>query len=91
LTQLQRRVVQEACQTAIAGHWDGKADEFLAARPRPGEWLGTATTKESLNRRWHDLTELAQACRARAEMARRGVDEDELDDLYELTIDVAAS
>jgi hypothetical protein len=86
LTQLQRRVVLEAIQTAEAWHWDRLADEFEAARPVPDEFHGRAT-RADLSRRWCDLTELAAACRARGEMARRGVDEDELGDLYEQAVE----
>jgi hypothetical protein len=85
LTQLQRRLVLEAVETAEAWWWLRRAEEYEAARPRPEEFHGRAS-RADLSRRWCDLTELAQACRARAAMARRGVDEDEWAELYEQVV-----
>jgi hypothetical protein len=89
LTQVQLRVVLESVQTAAGWWWDRRADEIEAARPAPGEFHGRATRAE-LSRRWCDLTELAQACRARAEMARRGIDEGELADVYDQVLEEIA-
>lgn len=48
--------------------WLRRAEEFEAARPRPDEFHGNAS-REELRARWIDLTEIAQACRARAGVA----------------------
>ena len=48
--------------------WLKRADEFLAARPTPGDFTGEATRAE-LSAQWRRLTEIARACRARAEVS----------------------
>jgi hypothetical protein len=69
LTQLQRRMVAEAVLSAEAATWERRAATLEAARPRPGEFLGGATS-EDLSRRWRELTEMAVACRSHAALLR---------------------
>lgn len=82
LTHLQRRVVLEAFETAHATRLDRLAEEFERARPAPGEFTGNAS-REDLSRRWRELTEIAQALRARAQLLRMGIEEPELEALLD--------
>lgn len=56
--------------SATACYWDRRAETFLQARPVPGEFHGLATPAQ-LSERWRRLTAKADACRHRAEVARR--------------------
>jgi hypothetical protein len=69
LTQLQRRVVAETVLSAEAATWERRAATLEAARPRPGEFHGGATS-EDLTRRWRELTDMAVACRSHAALLR---------------------
>lgn len=51
-------------------YWQRRARTFLDARPRPDDFLG-ASTLEDQRARWRRMTERANACMARAEVARR--------------------
>lgn len=64
----QHRVLQDALNDAMASYWNRRADAFLAARPRPGDFTGNAT-RDDLREQWHRLTETANACRARARVS----------------------
>ncbi|BAK36064.1 hypothetical protein MLP_30500 [Microlunatus phosphovorus NM-1] len=67
------RILQGAMTDATRLWWLKRAEQLEAARHRPGvDWPGRASEND-LQRRWWDLTEAAQACRARAEV---GVAED---------------
>ena len=48
--------------------WIKRSEDFLNARPRPGQFHGLATRAE-LNAQWQRLTAMADACRARAEFS----------------------
>lgn len=63
-------VIAEAMQSATARYWLRRAQEFEAARPRPGDFHGQSTI-EDRRRRWRELTEIANACRARAYVAQK--------------------
>lgn len=77
LPHMTRRLLQDAVNEALAATWERRAAAFLAARPRPGDYRGRATDAD-LRQRWQRLTEVAQACRARAAVSRRheGIDAD---------------
>ena len=62
------RVVQDALAEASAAYWLRRADAFDAARPRSGDYHGNAT-REALRARYKQLSEMAAACRAAAEVA----------------------
>ena len=80
---LQRRVLKEALREASATYWRRRAEEFLAARHRPGiDTPGEAATDE-LSDRSAALTELAETCRGRAEKIDDGDLESALDDALE--------
>lgn len=68
LDHFQRRVITDAFNEASASYWNSRADTFDKARPRPGEFHGNLTTEE-LSAKWCELTEIATACRARAQVA----------------------
>lgn len=61
----QMRVLQDALASAHAGQLIRRAEQFEAARPRPGDFHGRAT-RSDLSRRWRELTEIAEALRAKA-------------------------
>jgi hypothetical protein len=65
---MQHRVIQDALSEATRAYWLRRAETFLAARPRPEDFHGNATT-EDLRAQWHRLTAIADACRARAEVS----------------------
>jgi hypothetical protein len=65
---VQHRVLQDALAEGTRTYWLRRAESFLAARPRPDDFHGQATT-EDLRAQWHRLTEIADACRARAEVS----------------------
>jgi hypothetical protein len=65
----QHRVIADAVLDASATRWLMRADEFEAARPRHGDFHGQAT-REQLRARWAELTEIANACRAKASLLR---------------------
>ncbi len=71
----QRRVMQDALAEATAAYWLHRADTFEAARPRPDDYTETAEERRA---KWHELTEIAQACRNRAAVAQMhdGIDPD---------------
>lgn len=69
LDRFRVRVLQDALTEAEAAYWDRRADTFEAARPRPDDFTGQATPQQ-LARRAARLTDVAQACRARAALIR---------------------
>lgn len=77
------RILQDAMTDATRSWWLRRAEQLEAARHRPGvDWPGHAS-EDALRRRWRDLTETAQACRARAEIGAA-------EDVPELIADVLA-
>ena len=68
LTHFQRRVLLDAMLDGWAVTWERAARRYEAARPRPGDFHGKAD-REALRAKWHELTEIARACRARAQVA----------------------
>lgn len=66
--QIVRRLLQDAMVDATRMYYRRRAEQLEAARHRPGvDWPGRASDTE-LRDRWRNLTETAQACRARAEI-----------------------
>jgi hypothetical protein len=55
---------------ATARYWIRRAEMLERARPVPGEFHGLAT-HEQLSEQWRRLTAKAEACRHRAEIAKR--------------------
>jgi tellurite resistance protein len=79
-----RRVIQDALAEASASYWTARAAQFEAARPRRGDYRGTAT-REQLVERDERCQAIAAACRARAQLTdelrpqeRRIIDEEVL-------------
>jgi hypothetical protein len=55
-------------------YWRRLADEWEAATPRPGQFLGRATRAE-LSERWHSCLAIATACRHYAELLEEELEE----------------
>lgn len=68
LDHFQHRVVQDALNDASAYYWDRRADDFEAARPKPGDYPGKATLAD-LRAADVRCREAAEACRKRARVA----------------------
>jgi hypothetical protein len=83
VAQFQRRSIAGAVLDASATQWLKRADEFEAARPRPGDYYGQAS-REQLRARWDELTQIAKACRAKATVLR----ELDMPDVLDLVDDV---
>ena len=79
LEQFRARVLADALNEASAAYWLRRAVQFDNARPRPGDYTGAATPQQ-LAQRDARLAEVAQACRAAADVAllpyRRSCDVD---------------
>lgn len=65
LTHLQRRVVQDAVNSATRSWWLKRAEDFERAKPHPDDYNGQATIEE-LRARWRWCNETAKACRNKA-------------------------
>lgn len=68
VANFQARVLHDAWLEATARFWERRARELEAARPRRGDFAGAASLAD-IAARWTGLTEAAQACRSRADMA----------------------
>ena len=75
---VRRRVVQEALSDALAMTWRRKADLYLWACSRPGEYTGNASPEE-LAQRDRKLAAQAQACRHKAELLELRLLDDDLE------------
>lgn len=60
------QVIVDAWLEATSAYWLHRAEQFNAARPRPGDFLGTGTTTEERAERDRRMALRAEACRARA-------------------------
>lgn len=71
LTRFAARVILDALAEGSADYWRRRAEAFDAARPRLGDFTGRATADDllALDAR---MIARARACRAAAELARRG-------------------
>jgi hypothetical protein len=78
LTQLQRRCLQDAVNEALAATHERRAAAFLAARPDPARDFMGRLDPSRARAKWHELTAIADACRARAAVSRQhvGIDPD---------------
>jgi hypothetical protein len=63
-----KRLLTDCLDEATRGYWLKRALQFEAARPGPGDFHGQAT-RADLRRRWQELTDIANACRSRAQVA----------------------
>jgi hypothetical protein len=63
----RQRLLQDALAEALSIYWERRAQAFLDARPRAGDFQGGATAEQlaALDRR---LAATAQACRHRASL-----------------------
>lgn len=59
------RLLSDCLAEATRAYWLKRAEQLEAARPTPGDYYGNAS-REELSERWRRLTEMAEACRARA-------------------------
>jgi hypothetical protein len=77
LTHLQRRILQDCVNSGLASTWERRAAMWEWARPRPGEHMGERSPAQA-QAKWHELTAIADACRARAALSRQheGIDPD---------------
>lgn len=67
------RVVQDAFNEATAKYWLRRADQFDQARPTLDDFAGNAVVTQR-RAKWHELGEVADACRARAAVSIVGGD-----------------
>lgn len=64
----QRRVIQDALTDGWAATWERRARAFEDARPRLGDFTG-GLDLEKRRAKYRELTEIAKACRAKAQLA----------------------
>ena len=64
-----RRFLQDTLQAALPDQWDARSEVFEAARPRPGDFNGSATAAELAERDARNAA-TAQACRDHAAILR---------------------
>lgn len=62
-------MVVDCCLEQARSQWLKRAETFEAARPNPAEGYCGGATIEQLREQWARLTEVAVACRARAEVS----------------------
>lgn len=67
----QHRFLQDALTMATAAYWRKRAEDFEAARPRPGDYNGNATP-EQLKARDERMAGIARACRNHAALLGAG-------------------
>ena len=67
----RQRVLADALQEATAAYWHRRAEAFEAALPRPGDYMGQASSEEYEARRMR-VAEVASACRVRAAVSLGG-------------------
>ena len=81
LEQFAKRVILDALCDASRAWWLKRAEDFERARPVPGEYAGRAT-REELRQRWRELTEIADACRAKAAVCEPSDAATDLDNIW---------
>lgn len=79
----QRRVLIDAMLDGWAATWERAARRYEAARPRPEDFHGRAD-RDALRVKWHELSEIARACRARAQVAPLEVLMVDIDEVFSL-------
>lgn len=62
------KMLRDCINEATSAYWLRRSQDFLNARPRIGDFHGQVTPAE-LRQRWEELTEIADACRARAQVS----------------------
>lgn len=65
LLHFSTRVLRDAMNEATAVYWLRRAEQFEAARPRPGDYFGQAT-RDDVRAQDERCAAMARACRARA-------------------------
>lgn len=68
---LAARVLTDAIAEGTARYWNRRADAFLWAAPKPGDYNGRASAQE-LAERAERCRATAAACQARASLEERG-------------------
>lgn len=68
LAHFRARVVVEALLDGWSVHNERQARRWESSRPRPGDFLGAATTEDQ-RERWRRMTAVASAYRNRASIA----------------------
>lgn len=68
LEHFQRRVIQDAMLDGWRATWERRARAFEAARPRLGDFVGGLDI-EARRAKYRELTAIAKACRAKAQVA----------------------
>lgn len=68
LDGFRARVVQDGINSALSATWERRAGLYDAARPRAGDFHGSATHAD-LTERDKRCSEIAEACRARASVS----------------------
>lgn len=68
LDHFAMRLLTDCLNEATQSYWAKRAEVFLKARPRVGDFHGRAT-REQLRAQWIELTAIADACAARASVS----------------------
>lgn len=66
---IKASVISDVLREGEAIYWLRRAQQFEDAKPRQGDFHGLAT-REELSAAWQRCNGLAEACRARAAVAR---------------------
>ncbi len=69
---MQRRAIQETLTLATAAYWERRAATFESCRPRPGDYVGSAT-RDDLERLEVRCADVATECRRHAALLRESV------------------
>jgi hypothetical protein len=85
----ERRVLVDGLLDAWPIYWERRAQRLLDARPRPEDFHGRLS-REELRAQWYRLTEMAEACRARAQVSPLELVEPDVDTLLEEVAEDAA-
>ncbi|GAB6983519.1 hypothetical protein [Nocardioides pyridinolyticus] len=83
IDHFRQRVLQDALTEATATYWLRRAEQFEAAKPRPGDFHGLLTPAE-LSAKWSELDSIARACRVRASASPVGISHEVADALSEV-------
>lgn len=78
IAHFRARVLQDALAQATAAYWRRRAEVWEAARPRPGDFTGAATTEELAEANMR-CAATALACRQRAAVSLLWDDPDDAD------------
>lgn len=81
LAHHEKRILIGGILDAWAGHWERRARTFEAARPTAEEAARRPELADAMREQWARLTEIAQACRARARVSPLELVEDDVDNV----------